>query len=411
MRRAEREQRRREEGARESLGERVKEELADAKAPTPAAPRPTPMPVEPGPVPTPVPAPDPTPNPAFEADPAPESGPEPEFEPDGEPETEHEPELEYETEVDHAAHVDPLPPPDLPPTAPPPRPPSGGAVHRRRIGALIGLIVLIGAVAAAAAFISKRGGEEEPAPETGGGKPKKTTELVVPEGFDRSQVAEVVKKAGLEGNYEQATESSKAIDLKKVGADDAQNLEGFLFPATYEIFKGAKVDSLVSKQLEAFQANLAEVDMKAAKSAGYDVYDVVIIASMIEREIAVPEERQLAASVIYNRLDAGNPLGIDATIRFEDQNYTEPLVQSRLEADTPYNTRVNPGLPPGPIGNPGLASLQAAANPADTDFFYYVIEPGTCNEHAFVETEAEFAEASAEYQAALQAEGGSPTEC
>ena len=141
------------------------------------------------------------------------------------------------------------------------------------------------------------------------------------------------------------------------------------------------------------------------------VYEVVNVASMIEREIQVPEERELAASVIYNRLDAGNPLGIDATIRFEDQNYTEPLVESRLNEPTPYNTRINPGLPPGPIGNPGLASLEAAANPAETDYFYYVIKPGTCNEHTFVETEEEFAAAEAEYQAALEAEGGSPTDC
>ena len=152
--------------------------------------------------------------------------------------------------------------------------------------------------------------------------------------------------------------------------------------------------------------------MSYAESKNLSTYDVVIIASMIEREIQVPEERELAASVIYNRLDADNPLGIDATIRYEDQNYDEPLLQSRLDTDTPYNTHTNAGLPPGPIGNPGLASLEAAANPAETDFFYYVIKPGTCNEHAFVETEAEFDAAVAEYNAARDAAGGrSPTSC
>jgi UPF0755 protein len=137
----------------------------------------------------------------------------------------------------------------------------------------------------------------------------------------------------------------------------------------------------------------------------------VNIAAMVEREIAVAEERELAASVINNRLEQGNPLGIDATIRYEDQNYSGQLVLSRLEEDTPYNTRTNTGLPPGPIGNPGLASLEAAANPADTDFFFFVVKPGSCNKHTFVETEEEFAAAEAEYQAALQAEGGSPTDC
>ncbi len=208
-----------------------------------------------------------------------------------------------------------------------------------------------------------------------------------------------------------ASRASKAINLGKLGAGSATSLEGFLFPATYELFANGGVDALVKKQVEAFDANLAGIDMSYAKSKNLSVYDVVIIASLIEREIAVPEERTLAASVIYNRLAANDTLGIDATIRFEDRNYTKPLVQSRLDADTPYNTRINPGLPPGPIGNPGLASLEAAANPAKTDFYYFVVKPGSCNEHTFVETDSEFAAAEAEYQAALQAKGGSPTEC
>ena len=135
------------------------------------------------------------------------------------------------------------------------------------------------------------------------------------------------------------------------------------------------------------------------------------IASMVEREIQVPEERELAAAVIYNRLAANDTLGIDATIRYEDRNYDEQLTESRLAEDTPYNTRINPGLPPTPIANPGLASIEAAANPAKTDAYYFVVKPGTCGEHVFVETEEEFAEAEAEYQAALQAQGDSPTEC
>lgn len=283
------------------------------------------------------------------------------------------------------------------------------AMRRRRLGALGAVVAALIAVVAVGALISKRGGDEAPAVEPP--KPRKTVEVVVPEGFDRSQVAKVARKAGLKGDYLEASESSKAIDLKQLGAQGAPSLEGFLFPATYELFKGANVKALVDKQLEAFEANLAEVDLSAAKKRGMSVYDVVIVASMVEREIAVTEERKLAASVISNRLEEGVPLGIDSTIRFEDQNYTEPLVQSRLEADTPYNTRLNAGLPPGPIGNPGLASLEAAANPADTDFFFFVIKPGTCNEHEFVKSEAEFAAAEAAYQAALEAEGGSPTEC
>ncbi len=276
--------------------------------------------------------------------------------------------------------------------------------------ALVGVGLLIIAVAAIGTIISRGGDSSSEASAVPAAK--KTIEVVVPEGYDRTQIAEVVKKAGLKGDYLNATESFKGFDLAKYGAENAQNLEGFLFPATYEVFKGAKVEDLISKQLDAFEMNASDINLEgAAKEQGRTQYDLVNIAAMVEREIAVPEERELAASVINNRLEQGNPLGIDATIRYEDQNYSGQLVLSRLEEDTPYNTRTNAGLPPGPIGNPGLASLEAAANPADTDFFFFVVKPGSCNEHTFVETEEEFAAAEAEYQAALQAEGGSPTDC
>ncbi len=242
-------------------------------------------------------------------------------------------------------------------------------------------------------------------------KPLKTQDLTIPEGLDRSQIADVAKEAGLTGDYERKTEGYKGFDPAKYGAGDGSNLEGFLFPATYELPKKASVDDLVSRQLDAFKDNLAEVDLSYAKSKNLTTYDVLKIASMVEREIQVPEERKLAAAVIYNRLKAGTPLGIDATIRYEDQNYDEQLLESRLDQDTPYNTRTHPGLPPTPIANPGLASIEAAANPARSDAFFFVVKPGTCGEHVFVETQEEFDQAEAAYQAALQEQGGSPTEC
>jgi cell division protein YceG involved in septum cleavage len=301
-----------------------------------------------------------------------------------------------------------------PPAAPPPprRSPSSAA-RRRRTGLLVGIGAAIVFVAGAGAIISR---SDDDGSTTSVQPMRKTISLTIPEGYDRTQIAAVADKAKLRGNYEKATSSTKPLDkkldLKDLGAEDADSLEGFLFPATYELFKHAKVDTLVDKQLDAFQKNIDGIDMSYAESKHLSLYDVVIIASMIEREIQVPEERELAASVIYNRLDAHNPLGIDATIRYEDQNYDEPLLQSRLDTDTPYNTHTNAGLPPGPIGNPGLASLEAAAKPAETDYFYYVIKPGTCNEHTFVETEAEFDAAVAEYNAARDAAGGkSPTNC
>ena len=106
------------------------------------------------------------------------------------------------------------------------------------------------------------------------------------------------------------------------------------------------------------------------------------------------------------------PLGIDATIRFATGNYTEPLTESELAVDSPYNTRVNAGLPPGPIDSPGLASIEAAAHPAKVDYLFYVVKPGTCGEHSFSSTEAEFEADVARYNEAREAAGGkSPDTC
>jgi UPF0755 protein len=152
--------------------------------------------------------------------------------------------------------------------------------------------------------------------------------------------------------------------------------------------------------------------MRYAKSKNLTPYDVLTIASMVEREAGIDEDRPLIASVIYNRLKAGIPLGIDATIRFALGNWTEPLKESELASPSPYNTRTNAGLPPGPIGNPGLESIEAAAHPAKTDYLFFVVKPCGEGEHVFTETDAEFQEAVAKYNAERDRQGGqSPTDC
>lgn len=242
--------------------------------------------------------------------------------------------------------------------------------------------------------------------------PARVLNVTVPEGRARSEVAPIVEDAGLEGDYERATSQSRALDPEEYGAEDAESLEGFLFPATYELRPNDDADDLVQKQLETFQEEFDRVNLREAEQANLTPYDVLIIASMVERETLVPRERPLVASVIWNRLQQGEPLGIDATTRYELDNWTEPLTESELAADTPYNTRLNAGLPPGPIGSPGLSSIRAAANPEDTDFLFYVVEPGTCGEHVFTETSEEFEAAVAEYNAEREARGGqSPTDC
>ena len=125
------------------------------------------------------------------------------------------------------------------------------------------------------------------------------------------------------------------------------------------------------------------MDLRYARSRNLTPYDVLIIASMIEKETAIPRERRLVSAVIYNRLRHGMPLGIDATIRYGlDIPGTESLTKEALRSDSPYNTRLRPGLPPTPIANPGLDSLQAAAHPAKVDYLYFVRKPD-CRSHFF----------------------------
>jgi UPF0755 protein len=219
-----------------------------------------------------------------------------------------------------------------------------------------------------------------------------TVDVTVPEGPSIRETAPIVDKGPLEGSYRKAAGSARVLRrVRRLGAPRrTRTAEGFLFPATYTLVNGAPARNLVGKQLDAFEENFGSLDLAYAKRRNLTRYDVLIIASLVEREAQIARERPLIASVIYNRLSDGMPLGIDATIRYETNNWTRPIRQSELDADTPYNSRLREGLPPTPIGNPGLASLEAAARPARTDYLFFVRKPGDSGEHAFSSTDAEF---------------------
>ncbi|HKG03589.1 MAG TPA: endolytic transglycosylase MltG [Conexibacter sp.] len=242
--------------------------------------------------------------------------------------------------------------------------------------------------------------------------PPPVVRITIPEGRSRREIVPLVRQAGLRGDYLAASRSSRELDPGRYGAPKGAALEGFLFPATYELRRGATARQLVAQQALAFRQNLAKVNLRYARSKNLTVFDVLTIAAMVEREVAVARERPLVAAVIYNRLKDGMNLGIDATLRFELNDWTSPLKVSELQAPTPYNTRLNPGLPPGPIGNPGLASIEAAAHPAKVPYLFYVVKPGTCSEHAFSSTDAQFEQDVQRYNDARNAAGGkSPTTC
>ena len=169
-----------------------------------------------------------------------------------------------------------------------------------------------------------------------------------------------------------------------------RTVEGFLFPALYEFGPSTSAASLVALQLETFSRRWSTVDLRAARARGRTPYDVLTIASLVEKETVAKEERALVAAVVYNRLERRMPLAIDASLRYGlGIQGTRPIKRSHLQSDTPYNTHRFQGLPPTPIANPGLPSITAAAKPARVDYLYYVRKPDGVH-HFFTASEPAF---------------------
>lgn len=263
------------------------------------------------------------------------------------------------------------------------RGPTREQVLRRRLAALL---VLVGGIAVAVwAVAAAVRSDGEPAPPPTTVAPLKEIALTFPEGWTRREMAARTaekSKAITAQAYLAATRLS-ALPAQLAGDGRRRSLEGFLFPDTYLIFDTGPATRLVDKQVRTFQKKWAKVDLRYARSKNLTQYDVLIIASMIEKEVVVPRERRLVAAVIYNRLRARMPLAIDATLRYGlGIPPTQPITKRDLASDSAYNTRRFRGLPPTPIANPGLASMQAAAHPAQVGYLYFVRKPD-CRSHFF----------------------------
>ena len=287
--------------------------------------------------------------------------------------------------------------------------PSRRQVRTRRFVAVVAVLALLGGGAWAGASLVR--GEEEAAPPVETAPPVERLRIIFPEGFTRREMGERVAavrdiaiarrgvtpritRAGYLSASTPAAEKPPAQFRMDWGG---RSLEGFLFPATYEFTKLTPSRRLVRDQLRAFRRQWRKVDLRYARSRNLTPYDVLIIASMIEKETVAPEERRLVAAVIYNRLQLGMPLGIDATIRYgRNVPGTESLKRSDLESNSPYNTRRRLGLPPTPISNPGLASMRAAARPAKVDYLFFVRKPDGVHHH-FTASESEFLQKACEY--------------
>ena len=286
----------------------------------------------------------------------------------------------------------------MPPRPRPPRRTSRSVVWRRR---LVALGVLVAGFAIAWVAVASVGGNDKPKPPpTTVAAPPKPFRIVFPEGFTRKQMAArvtaVAQIADRERHKrvrlkEQTYLAATARPRRQPGfGPTAYPLEGFLFPATYDFTVRTSSPQLVAAQLKAFRANWAKLDLGYARSKNLTPYDVLVIASMIEKETPAPEERQLVSAVIYNRLHAHMALGIDAALRYGlDIPPTESIHESQLANPTPYNLRLHAGLPPTPIGAPGLASLQAAAHPAKVNYLYFARKRDHTH-HFFTASASEF---------------------
>jgi UPF0755 protein len=202
-----------------------------------------------------------------------------------------------------------------------------------------------------------------------------TVELVIPEGYRLTQIAEKVHEdLGIPARRFLEEVRSGRYVLPPYLPEGSASPEGFLFPKTYEFVEAHVSARLVARRLlEQFEEEAAALPFDRVEELRVTPYELVIIASMIEEEARVDRDRKLIAGVIYNRLDIRMALGIDATLLYDDPTPDGELSSSDLEFDSPYNTRINAGLPPTPIASPGEKSLRAALAPADTEFLYYVL--------------------------------------
>ena len=167
----------------------------------------------------------------------------------------------------------------------------------------------------------------------------------------------------------------------------------------------------MAEQLQAFEENFGRAEVRRARALHITPYQLLIVASMVEREALLERDRPRVAAVIYNRLRLGMALGIDATIRYALNDFSAPLTEAQLQTDSPYNTRTHVGLPPTPISNPGVAAIEAAAHPAHVPYLYYVNGADGCGDLVFSTSSAEFEHNAAAYQEALSRNGGHEPAC
>jgi peptidoglycan lytic transglycosylase G len=223
-----------------------------------------------------------------------------------------------------------------------------------------------------------------------------TTMVTIPEGLTIEESARAVAR----DTSVSASEFEKAARRTDYGYAFLENhrvktTEGYLFPARYDFEKGVNARQIVDRLLGQYLLETQDLEIAEAKERlDLEEYQIVTVASLIEKEAATPKEKPLIASVIYNRMRKGMPLQIDATVQYALERPKANLSLADLKIDSPYNTYKRKGLPPGPICSPSRESIRAALKPADTNYLYYVLE-GDGREHFFTNDYDEFLRAKA----------------
>ena len=241
-----------------------------------------------------------------------------------------------------------------------------------------------------------------------GGEAEETYQLLIPEGFTVEKIAQRLQEQEImtaEEFIAEVTTGEFDYEFLKEVSDSPEKkykLEGYLFPATYTLYDGVTAHDLIDKMLQRFEIEYTQNIKEELEQSGHTLDEIITIASIIESEIQVPEERKRASGVIRNRLKEGMKLQMDATVLYAQGVTKDRVMESDLEYNSPYNTYQITGLPIGPISNPGSAAIDAALHPEDNNYIYYVVESYGSSNHIFTETYDEFLKAKENYIASRE---------
>jgi UPF0755 protein len=196
--------------------------------------------------------------------------------------------------------------------------------------------------------------------------------LVVPEGFTVRELARQIEAEGIATAADVARVASSPFLAQSLGIE-ASSVEGYLFPDTYQVTKGTRVEEILGRMVQRFREKAGTADVVArARRRGLSLHQLVTLASIVEKEAALASERPIIARVFLNRLERDMPLQADPTVAYAMAKEGRPPTREDLQVDHPFNTYRSRGLPPGPIGSPGRSAIDAVLDPADVPYLYFV---------------------------------------